>query len=832
MDIPGADRKGFLKDLCITFDLSNLINKKTCTKKSEGSSLDVFLTNHPKCFQHTCVIETALSDFHKLIGAFLKSKFHRIPPKNIIYRVYKNFDEKIFLDELAAINFDELFKNNDLEKYDVLSSHVSALLDKHAPLKTKKVRGNNKPFVTKELRSAIMDRSRLRNKYNKWRSRENYIAYRQAKRNCDILCESAKSQYYKNATKKGIMTNKEFWKVMKPALTNKGVISSDVIILEENGKLISDESKLVEIFNNHYINIVESTTGTPPFSLGTPDDASQDENTVREIIANFSNSPIIAKIKQNRLINIDTFSLPFATRDEINKIMKNIDASKSCGPDKIPPKIVKISADVLDKTLVTIINDMISRNRFPENAKCANVPPIFKKDVRTNKLNYRPVSLLNTFSKVLECWTKNKITPFVNNILSKFISAYRQKYSSNHVLLRLIEEWKKHMDNKNFVGAVLMDLSKAFDCIPHDLLIAKLEAYGFDFDSLVFFYSYLKRRRQNVKINNVFSVFQILLSGVPQGSILGPILFNIFINDLFLWIEEASLHNFADDNTLSAFAISIKELIRILENDSEIAIKWFKENGMSVNPEKFHGIILNRCGRYPELHKMNFSGFEITTEKIVNLLGINIDYKINFNKHIGILCKKAGGQLNAICRMGKYVGENEKSVLIQSFVQANFNYCPLVWFFTSPESLRKIERIQERALRILSNDYVNTIDFLLTKFGKSTFLVKQHKNLAIEIFKTLNNLNPEYMKDIFAKNENPYQLRDNTRHTNDLNINRPKGFTYGSCSLRNLGPMIWNALPNEFKYAMTLSKFKMLMKTWDGPRCNCKLCIALEPPNT
>ena len=174
---------------------------------------------------------------------------------------------------------------------------------------------------------------------------------------------------------------------------------------------------------------------------------------------------------------------------------------------------------------------------------------------------------------------------------------------------------EKHLDNKKFVGAVLMDLSKAFDCIPHDLLIAKLEAYGFKFDTLVFFYSYLKRRKQNVKINNVFSTFQVLLSGVPQGSILGPILFNIFMSDLFLWIEEASLHNFADDNTLSAFAKSIPELIKVLEKESETAINWFKVNGMSVNPDKFHGIIINRCGRHPEVHQTNFAGFEITTEK-------------------------------------------------------------------------------------------------------------------------------------------------------------------------------------------------------------------------
>ena len=121
------------------------------------------------------------------------------------------------------------------------------------------------------------------------------------------------------------------------------------------------------------------------------------------------------------------------------------------------------------------------------------------------------------------------------------MSAYRKAYSSQHVLIRLIEEWKRNLDKNFIVGAVLMDLSKAFDCIPHDLLIAKLAAYGFDIDSLVYIYSYLKGRLQSVRINNIYSLYQLILSGVPQGSILGPILFNIFLNDIFLFIHNANI---------------------------------------------------------------------------------------------------------------------------------------------------------------------------------------------------------------------------------------------------------------------------------------------------
>ena len=280
---------------------------------------------------------------------------------------------------------------------------------------------------------------------------------------------------------------------------------------------------------------------------------------------------------------------------------------------------------------------------------------------------------------------------------------------------------------------------------------------------------------------------------------------------------------------MSAFSSSIIDLISILEKDSEIAIKWFKDNNMSVNPEKFHGFIVNRCGRHNGVYNMSFAGFEISTESLVNLLGINIDDKLNFNKHISQLCKRAAGQLNAICRLGKHVGENENNVLIQSFIQANFNYCPLVWYFSSPNSLRKIERIQIRALRILFNDYISDAKNLLVRGDKTTFLIKQHNNLAIEIFKTLNNLNPEYMKDIFTKNQNTYNLRDNSRHKNDLKSQNFKAFTYGECSLRVLGPNIWNALPTDFKNSKSLIVFKKLIKTWDGPVCNCKMCKAINP---
>ena len=222
---------------------------------------------------------------------------------------------------------------------------------------------------------------------------------------------------------------------------------------------------------------------------------SDDRQIVRLILDKYKNHPSVLAIIQSPEQVLATFTFEEIGSHEVAKLLKFLDGKKSTGVDQIPPKLVSLAANELTNTLTTAINCSIRNFRFPVDAKKAAVCPLDKGESnRTLERNFRLVSALNTFSKIYEKVLKNQLVQHLDYTLSVFIAAYRQTYATQHVLIRLIEDWKTSLDNDYLVGAVLMDLSKAFDCIQHDLLIAKLHAYGFDENALVLIYSYLKRR--------------------------------------------------------------------------------------------------------------------------------------------------------------------------------------------------------------------------------------------------------------------------------------------------------------------------------------------------
>ena len=422
-------------------------------------------------------------------------------------------------------------------------------------------------------------------------------------------------------------------------------------------KIISDEKQLTKVFNSYYINIVEKSNGTKTFETNFENTSAQ---SVRDIVNSYKNHPSIIKIKQvvngSDVSDSERFSFKTVNESEIKDLLKNLDIKKASNIHTVTPKLVKLSADFLTPLLTKAINTSIVQNVFPENAKNASVIPLDNGKPNKNEMsNFRPVSVLNTFSKIYERVIKDQIVCGMEKYFSPFFSAYRKNYSSQNILISLTEEWRKNLDNNFVVGAALTDLSKAFDCIPHDLIIAKLSAYNFSDEALSYIYSYLTNRRQYVRINNTHSQLKTIISGVPQGSILGPILFNLSVNDLFFFVALASPYNFADDNTLSAFGTTVSRLIKILESESEVVIDWFKKNKMVVKPDKFQAIILDKRKRDHADEHITVDNHQINVVSSVKLLGLQLDDKLNFNLHISSICKSAANQLNALIRLKKFM---------------------------------------------------------------------------------------------------------------------------------------------------------------------------------
>ena len=401
--------------------------------------------------------------------------------------------------------------------------------------------------------------------------------------------------------------------------------------------------------------------------------------------------------------------------------------------------------------------------------------------------------------------------------ISENLCGFRKYYSTEDALLQLLENWRKHLDKQEIVGAIACDLSKAFDTIPHDLIIAKLEAYGFGYKALKLISCYLTDRMQRCKVGSEYSNWIELLVGFPQGSVIGPLLFNIFINDFLFFATDSCICNFADDQTIYYHNKNLESVTNQLEEDIAIAITWFHNNSLVPNPDKFQLMILGTTKRIPLCLEINGHRTLSTFEMV--LLGVTIDWKLNFNTHAQLICDKVSRKVNALMRLRTTLSVDQKLILLNSYVMSQFNYCSNVWMFHGKVVNERINRIHKRALRAVYNDFTSNYQQLLLKGNHVTVHQKNLKTLAVKTFKSAQGYSPKFINALFTAKKVQY----NHRIQNLLTLPKASTITYGLHSFTYRACSTWNTINDDIKDSLFVSVFKREIKKLQI-KCACKVC--------
>ena len=399
--------------------------------------------------------------------------------------------------------------------------------------------------------------------------------------------------------------------IEKEEITN----NSDEVIKKETLLVKNDET--TKTFNKHFAETVETLN-----TFEWPSNNTELLNDqVTAIIKKFQNHPSIKKLNSKYNLQ-EKFSFKSVPVNYLQSLIKNIPNNKAARGE-IPLHILK-QCGFTYQMLTDCINNVLYLGIFPDSLKCANITPVHKKDEATDKQNYRPVSVLPLLSKVFEKVIYDQLSQYLDKYLNSLLCGFRKAHSSKHALFKLLQALQEELDKSGYVRTILMDLSKAYNTLPHDVLAAKFEAYGIDKNGLNLLCNYLTNCKQRTKVSFFYSDWYDIVRGVPQGSILGPLFFNLFVNDLFLFIERTNICNFADDNTISRCSINLQTILKDLKFDMENILTWFKVNSMKPNPKKFQFMVLGRSTRQSII--VNINNIKIIESSSVTLLGFTIDH--------------------------------------------------------------------------------------------------------------------------------------------------------------------------------------------------------------
>lgn len=760
-----------IKELCRSCNLSQLITETTRNTETSSSLIDLILTNSQNIVSQGS-IHCGISD-HNLIYSVSKTYKSKYTPKTIKFRSFKHFDKVKFVFDLANANWLPMYQASTIDSAcEHFTSIVTSVANVHAPYTERRVKGKINEWVNDELRSAIKERDFLIKTAAQTKCSSNWAKSKTARNKVNKLKNKIKGKYYQNTLRDLRQKLRELWKKIKEIIPNSTSNKVDSVTLDD-GSVINDNKSIANQFNN-FFTYIGSKLGSK-FSTCTSD---------------INISPP----------NGNTFNFQSISLKKVEEVVHSLDNNKATGLDGIGVKFLKEGSPVLCEKLRFLFNFSVEIGCVPKLWKQKRVSPIFKSGDKDTIGNYRPISIASTCMKIFEKVVYKQMIDFIteNNILQPNQSGFRSSFSTSSAALDVSEHIIDCLRHHKHACAVLIDLAKAFDTIDHKILLKKLYCYGFRDTSFDWCESYLSDRKQQVLINDTLSDFLTEQPyGVPQGSVLGPLFFLIYINDINTAIKSSYFHLYADDTIIIKSHDDLNTLVKNMESELLNVHDWLVLNGLTPNKKKCESIFfgnpqqLKKC----EGAQISFKEEVLQTKSSVKYLGVHFDSTLSWKKQVSEIKRKINFKLIKMRPIAKFLDPIDTFSIIRSLVFPYIHYCSTTWYSAAPYLIKKIQTTCDKTK--LFSPLIPTIN------------VQQRLNLDLSIFsfKALNKLGPAYLTDRLTKVSSVHSY--GTRQSTSNNVSHSSvANKFATKSIKHTVPLLWNTLPETLKTETSLLRFK------------------------
>ena len=775
------------------FSFKQLIEEPTRVTLDTATVIDHVATTCPRNIIKSGVLEVSLSDHYmvycirKFNGAVEKGH------KKIKTRKMKNFNEEAFLADVSGICWEQMLTETDdinlLVNY--WSEMFSLIIEKHAPLIEIRVSEKYCPWIDKDLRDLMRTKDKLKKSAVKGKSPILMDSYRQIRNKVNALNVQLKKQHYTNRISACKGNMKESWKAMNELL-NKRSKSSSIDCLKESGTETRNKKDVSNAMNNFFCTI------------------GRDLADKIQLAAN----PLLSG---EYVVNKDKTKFNFKTIElkDVRDALAKVKTTKSFGVDNISSYFLKLALPYIENSLAFLFNTSIETSQFPDSWKVARITPIFKEGDKTEKFNYRPISVLPVISKLFEKLVFNQLYHYMkdNSLFTSDQSGFLWLHSTLTFLLKMSDDWYNGLDLSKLVGLVFIDLKKAFDTVDHDILCKKLELYGVQQRELSWFRSYLSNRKQFCRVNGVDSNVAEIEVGVPQGSCLGPLLFLIYINDLPQAVQDSSVTMYADDTSLCHQSYDLTQLNEAINSDLKKLETWLNGNKLSLNVAKTHSMLISTKQKGSSLRSRNealelkIRENELEVVQKTKYLGVQIDCNLDWKEQIKAVSIKVSRAIGFLKHAKSFLPMASLKTLYTGIVEPHFRYCCSVWGCAGSTDINQLQKLQNRAARIITKSSFDTPSRpLITELGWKTVEELIGNESKTMVFKSLNDLAPQYLCNLFTKNS-ACSSRILRKTETDLRLPKKRSANGQKCFYFR-GAKLWNSLPAESKTASSLGSFK------------------------